>query len=173
MAKAGIHFGREVPVKGFTVDFLVDQWLVIEVDGESHVLKGRAEKDASRQKAIESYGFTVLRIPAEEVRQEGRLRQRIAQVKAMIAERLSQKPGTWGPNEDYIRQVREAKKALAIGEALERARKEEAARILGPKPKESREETMDEYFGEDSEDFASLLKLYEGKELGRRRGRES
>ena len=64
MRKAGLKFGQEVPVKNFTVDFLVDQWLVVEVDGESHLVKGRAEKDASRQKAIEDAGFTVMRVPA-------------------------------------------------------------------------------------------------------------
>ena len=47
LKKAGLRFGQEVPVKGFTVDFLVDEWLVVEVDGESHLPKGRSEKDAS------------------------------------------------------------------------------------------------------------------------------
>ena len=36
LKKAGVAFEREVPIDRFTVDFLVDEWLIVEVDGWSH-----------------------------------------------------------------------------------------------------------------------------------------
>ncbi len=81
LKKAGLTFAREVPVKGFTVDFLIDEWLVVEVDGESHLISGRAQKDASRQKAIEDAGFTVIRMPSSGTSSDHELRRWVNLIK--------------------------------------------------------------------------------------------
>ena len=41
LKKAGVCFEREVPINRFIVDFLVDGWLVVEVDGWSHLTASR------------------------------------------------------------------------------------------------------------------------------------
>jgi very-short-patch-repair endonuclease len=166
MRKAGLKFGQEVPVQNFTVDFLVDQWLVVEVDGESHLVKGRAEKDASRQKAIEDAGFTVMRVPAGDLSSEGGLKRWVKRIKDRVGQGPPYLNQGGSANLDYLRQIEEVKKALRIGEA-ERKRREAHAfdsRGLG-RGREQRtaepEESMEDYFGKEAEDFGSLLKDYD------------
>lgn len=60
--KLGIHFSRQIPIDQFIVDFYCkDLQLAIEVDGAIHFEKGQPEKDAKRQKRLESLGVTVIR----------------------------------------------------------------------------------------------------------------
>lgn len=165
MRKAGIRFGQEVPVKSFTVDFLVDRWLVVEVDGESHLVKGRAERDASRQKAIEDAGFTVLRVPAGDLSSEGGLRRWVKRIREMAAAGPPYLNQGRSQNQDYLRQIEEARRALRIGEA-ERAKREATAfrdpkfrtKEQGARGDGSQEpQSMEEYFGAKAEDFGALL----------------
>lgn len=166
MSKAGIKFGREVPVKGFTVDFLIDSWLVIEVDGESHLVKGRAEKDASRQKVIEDSGFTVMRIPAAELSTESGLKRWVRRIEQKIAEGPPYLNQGRSLNQDYLRQLEEAREALRIGEEERRKREAPAfgdSRRSG-RPDSFREasgESMEDYFGSTAEDFEALLERYD------------
>ena len=45
------------PDRPFTVDFLVDEWLIVEVDGWSHLTSSRQSEDRKRQTELESWGF--------------------------------------------------------------------------------------------------------------------
>ena len=52
----------------YIADFICKElMLIIEVDGITHHSEGAIKKDETRQKALESAGFTVLRFSDEEV----------------------------------------------------------------------------------------------------------
>ncbi len=58
----GVSFSRQIPIDQFIVDFYCkDLQLAIEVDGSIHFEEGHQEKDALRQKRLESLGVTVIR----------------------------------------------------------------------------------------------------------------
>ncbi|MGI6667187.1 MAG: endonuclease domain-containing protein [Bacillota bacterium] len=173
MRRAGLRFGQEVPVRSFTVDFLVDEWLVVEVDGESHLVKGRAEKDASRQEAIEAMGFTVMRVPAGDLSSPGGLKRWVKRIEDRIRKGPPYRNQDKSPNRDYLRQIEEARKALRIGEAERKKREaqayENSTNRDGPRSPRSfshGEETMEDYFGSKAEDFGVLLDEYERRRPG-------
>jgi very-short-patch-repair endonuclease len=57
---AGFKFRRQQPVDYYVVDFFAPAvWLVVELDGESHV--GKDVHDAKRQAYLESQGLRVVR----------------------------------------------------------------------------------------------------------------
>ena len=59
----GCTFRRQVPVGNFVADFLAPvPRLIVEVDGSSH--RGRASRDASRDRKLARLGYRVLRIEA-------------------------------------------------------------------------------------------------------------
>ena len=59
----GAHLRREVPIGPYVVDFAwLSARIVIEVDGASHRLPGRAARDAERDAFLRSQGFRVIRI---------------------------------------------------------------------------------------------------------------
>ncbi len=152
LLKAKINFSQEVPVRSFTVDFLINDWLVVEVDGESHLTSERAKKDKSRQKAIEDMGFTVMRIPASDLSRPMGQDRWVKKIQDTLSKpRFGAKNGF--SNVYYKEQVEKAKKALAQGEAREK--RQESLAFDGKHTSE--EETMESYFGEDGEDFAALL----------------
>lgn len=179
MRKAGLKFGQEVAVKGFTVDFLLDEWLIVEVDGESHLISGRAEKDASRQKVLEGAGFTVLRVPARELSSDSDLRRWIKKIKEQVDAGPPYLTRQRFSNEDYRRQLEQVKKALKAGEEERRKREalafgepEDESQGSGPAgehgrgaPRGSRasgpEESMEDYFGKAGQNFESMLKNYD------------
>lgn len=58
--RGGCDFHRQKPVDEYIVDFFAaDLMLAIEIDGESHDLKGR--RDEARQRRLESLGIRFLR----------------------------------------------------------------------------------------------------------------
>ncbi|MFN3672800.1 MAG: DUF559 domain-containing protein [Bosea sp. (in: a-proteobacteria)] len=62
----GLKFKRQVPLLGYTVDFLCFQRkLVIELDGKQHDCE--RDYDATRTSEIERHGFTVIRFRNETV----------------------------------------------------------------------------------------------------------
>jgi very-short-patch-repair endonuclease len=64
----GFQFRRQRPVLNYIADFMCkDLMLIIEVDGITHQWEETIKKDETRQKALESAGFTVLRFSDEEV----------------------------------------------------------------------------------------------------------
>ena len=63
---AGLKWRRQVPLLGYTVDFVcVPAKLIVEVDGTQHTIN--AEYDHRRTEELERMGFTVLRFTNEEV----------------------------------------------------------------------------------------------------------
>ncbi|MDX3809556.1 endonuclease domain-containing protein [Bosea thiooxidans] len=56
----GLKFRRQVPLLGYTVDFIcIDRKLIIEIDGRQHCWE--AGYDAARTREIEGHGFRVIR----------------------------------------------------------------------------------------------------------------
>src|SRR2546428_9511931 len=66
----GVEFRRQVAVGGkYVADFVAPkQRLVVEVDGEYHASRARA--DARRDREFARLGYRVLRLPAERVQRE-------------------------------------------------------------------------------------------------------
>lgn len=63
-----LNIGRNTAWRQFRGDFLVDEKLVVEIDGEAwHGSSDAKAKDAERDKIIRAEGYTVLRIPAKVV----------------------------------------------------------------------------------------------------------
>jgi len=62
----GLKFRRQVPLLGYTVDFIcVDRKLIVEIDGHQH--RWEANYDAARTAEIERHGFKVMRFGNAEV----------------------------------------------------------------------------------------------------------
>ncbi len=62
----GLKFRRQVPLLGYTVDFLcLQRKLVIELDGTQH--GAERDYDAARTQEIERHGFTLIRFRNEAV----------------------------------------------------------------------------------------------------------
>lgn len=169
LKKAGLKFAREVPVKGFTVDFLLDEWLVVEVDGESHLVSGRAQKDAARQRALEAAGFTVIRIPASGLSADHDVKHWVREIKSRVDAGPPYLANQRFENVDYKRQLSEIRKALEAGEA-EKRRREALARGASAGGEQGRRarrgddegaESMEDYFGKKGQDFAAMLERYD------------
>lgn len=64
----GYDFHRQRPVDNFIVDFICSElWLVIELDGYSHLLEEQAEADIAREKRLQELGLKVIRFWDEEI----------------------------------------------------------------------------------------------------------
>jgi len=60
--KLGYRFSRQIPIDQYIVDFYCKELnLAIEIDGSIHFKEGAVEKDAVRQKRLESLGVVVIR----------------------------------------------------------------------------------------------------------------
>lgn len=64
----GVRFVQEAVVLGYQVDFLVNDALVIEVDGVWHLQKAQHSRDAAKDARLKAAGYHVLRIDAERFR---------------------------------------------------------------------------------------------------------
>ena len=59
----GVHVRKQAPIGPYVVDFVVQsKKLVIEVDGEFHVLTSRKESDRQRDDWLRAQGYSVLRL---------------------------------------------------------------------------------------------------------------
>jgi very-short-patch-repair endonuclease len=80
----GIELDTQTEYKPYRLDFLVNKWLVVEVDGAAwHSSAEAIERDGIRDEFFKAKGFAVLRIPAKVVFQTpseavGRVRAAIA-----------------------------------------------------------------------------------------------
>ena len=107
-------------------------------------------------------GFTVIRIRGRP-RSEGGLKSGVRRIEERVREGPPYKNPEKTPNQDYLRQLEEVKKALRLGE-LERERRQALA--YGPKGErgsggaQGTGETMEDYFGSEAEDFGTLLEEY-------------
>ena len=63
LTKQGIGFTREVKLGKWFADFLFDDKIVLEIDGQQHNLPERKVKDAEKDVFLSSQGYKVVRIP--------------------------------------------------------------------------------------------------------------
>lgn len=64
----GYKFRRQHPLGNFVLDFVcLERRLAIEIDGISHNMGDRPERDAKRNIILGERGFRILRIPARDV----------------------------------------------------------------------------------------------------------
>ena len=64
----GLHFRRQHPLGNYIIDFCCDEAkLAVEVDGYSHDVAGRPERDQRRDAWMAGQDVTTLRIPARDV----------------------------------------------------------------------------------------------------------
>lgn len=64
----GLQLDLQVEEGRYRLDFLANQWLVIEIDGAAyHSTPEAIARDAQRDRCLEGLGYTVLRIPAKVV----------------------------------------------------------------------------------------------------------
>ena len=64
----GLHFRRQHPVGPFILDFYCDKAkLAVEIDGYSHNVADRPERDARRDRWLASRGVSTLRLAARDV----------------------------------------------------------------------------------------------------------
>ncbi|NLC15484.1 MAG: DUF559 domain-containing protein [Firmicutes bacterium] len=171
LKKAGVAFEREVPIDRFTVDFLVDEWLIVEVDGWSHLTSSRQSEDRKRQTELESWGFSVIRIPAMEISHRAGLKRWVNKL-VELSKQGPPRPARTGFEDIHLKQqVDKARhelmeRARRIGLNIQR-RKRQAALSLGGSgdgtddAHSGPEETMDDYFGPEAGDFGKLLEGYD------------
>ena len=70
---ANIEFKQQVPINRFTVDFLVEEKLVVEVEGGIyHDNPDRVKRDLIRQDILKAEGYEVLRIPSDIIDTKGK-----------------------------------------------------------------------------------------------------
>jgi len=64
----GYKFRRQFSIGKFVIDFYCPKLkLAIEIDGDSHFVKGADERDRERQTLIETFGITFLRFTNREI----------------------------------------------------------------------------------------------------------
>lgn len=66
----GLNPLRWVTIEGYNVDFLIDNKLVIEVEGLVHYREQVEEKDLKKLKSLEDKGYVVYRVSARDVRRD-------------------------------------------------------------------------------------------------------
>ncbi|WP_340104861.1 endonuclease domain-containing protein [Rhodohalobacter sp. 8-1] len=67
----GFDFHRQRPVGNYIVDFICcELYLVIELDGYTHMLERQGEKDEIRESNLKSFGLHIIRFWDEEVYDE-------------------------------------------------------------------------------------------------------
>lgn len=65
---SGLTLDLQVVMKPYRVDFLVDDWLVVEIDGAAyHSSPEAVARDQERDRVLQGRGYRVLRIPARVV----------------------------------------------------------------------------------------------------------
>lgn len=79
--KLGFHFRQQHIINNFIVDFVcLEEKLILEIDGKIHDYQ--KESDEERQKILESYGFTFLRVKNEDI--ENKLEKVIEKIKSNL-----------------------------------------------------------------------------------------
>lgn len=68
LAGGGIRFGFQREILRYRVDFILDDWLIVEIDGaEWHSSPEAVERDRIRDAALRELDYSILRIPAKVV----------------------------------------------------------------------------------------------------------
>lgn len=178
LSRRRVSFVREAPIRNYTVDFLIDDWLVVEVDGESHIPTSRHREDLRRQKDLESFGFTVLRIPSRDLSDKRRTAYWVDTILSELKRQTKRKPGAEASRRRALaagEHAMEERTRLGLSSPSPSSGRSSPDRVTrapassGQLPertfvdrpqssRHSREPTMAELFGLDSVSFAELLK---------------
>ena len=87
----GARFRREAPIGPYIVDFAwLSARIVVEVDGASHDLPGRAQRDLERDLFLRSHGFRVIRVRDADI--IGNSASAFAQIEDAVRPRLRAPP---------------------------------------------------------------------------------
>lgn len=65
MTENGIPYKFQYPIGSYRVDFLLNEYLVLEIDGPHHTRPVQIEHDSKRDKYLKKMGYEVLRIPLQ------------------------------------------------------------------------------------------------------------
>lgn len=87
LREARLPFKQEALVKGYQVDFLVGQTLIVEVDGPFHLVREQIDKDLRRDAVLRAAGYEVLRIPTDRLKNPADRRQVVRQLKEIYEAR--------------------------------------------------------------------------------------
>lgn len=170
LSRHRVSFVREAPIRHYTVDFLIDDWLVVEVDGESHIPESRRREDLRRQRELESFGFTVLRVPSRDLSDKRRTAYWVDTILSELKYQTKRKPGFEASRRRALtagEHAIEERRWLTLSppspsfdrSSPDRVTPDPASSAKRPQsPRRSREPTMAELFGPDSLSFAELLK---------------
>lgn len=64
----GFDFHRQRPVDNYIADFICcELYLVIELDGYTHLLEGTAQRDLEKEKRLKEFGIKIIRFWNDEV----------------------------------------------------------------------------------------------------------
>jgi very-short-patch-repair endonuclease len=87
--KAGHKFRRQHPIYRFIIDFYCARAkLLIEIDGESHLLADQLEYDTARTEYLEELGFKVIRFTNNDVRYN--LNSVVDEILRMVERRIAE-----------------------------------------------------------------------------------
>lgn len=65
LEQAGIKLRFHYKIGPYTADYLIDDFLVLELDGPTHFTENGKKHDSVRDKFIESFGYKILHIPVK------------------------------------------------------------------------------------------------------------
>lgn len=100
----GVRLDFQVEEGRYRVDFLVNAWLVVEIDGAAyHSSPEAVERDQKRDRDFESLGYTVLRIPARQVFNQPALAVEQVKVALNVGKREIVPPATIEQNNGFFR----------------------------------------------------------------------
>ncbi|HHY35769.1 MAG TPA: DUF559 domain-containing protein [Firmicutes bacterium] len=175
LSRRGVSFMREAPIRNYTVDFLIDNWLVVEVDGESHIPTSRRREDLRRQRDLETLGFTVVRVPSRDLFDKRRTACWVDTILSELKHQTKRKPGLEASRRRALaagQHAMEERRRLALSPPSPSLPGSSSPDVVTPAStssgrhsivgrsgslRRSREPTMAELFGPDSLSFAELL----------------
>ena len=64
LSESGISFQFQYKIGPYKADFLIDEFLVFEIDGPHHEEKKQREHDIKRDKFMQKLGYKIMRVPA-------------------------------------------------------------------------------------------------------------
>ncbi|MFO7941141.1 MAG: DUF559 domain-containing protein, partial [Bacillota bacterium] len=83
LEKRGFRVARGCDIGRYEIDLLVEDTVIVEIDGYHHLAKDRRLIDRKKDRYLRGMGYEVLRMPAGEVRDPGKreaLTKRVADV---------------------------------------------------------------------------------------------
>ena len=123
----GVRLDFQVEEGRYRVDFLANEWLVIEIDGAAYHSSPEAKaRDGARDRYFEGRGYSVLRIPAKLVFESPHLAVKQVKTALTVGKRTLQSPqSTTVANNGFARL---AQTNAALIRSMEKAEKAQAIR---------------------------------------------